>query len=342
MKRPIRSLSAALIASTAMSPAVAGEPAGVRFLAVSVPARDRPLDITVWYPATPGGAPTMVGDSRLFHGTEGMQDAPVADGRHPLILVSHGSGGSIRTIGWIASHLATAGFIVAGPDHPGTTTGNSTPADTIRLWERPADISALLTAMLDDPMWEPHIDDTRIGAMGFSLGGYTVMALAGTHVSREAYARYCDTHPTMPDCVWFASGSVDMGAVDRTAFEGSSHDPRINAVVAVDPSVVHAMTAESLGAIPIPVHLVNLENPGSAWWEAVRSDTIARTIPNASLQILPSGHMSFLAECQPGAHAFLAEVGETDPLCDDHGDLTRAEVHAELADIIETAFRQSW
>ena len=256
--------------------------------------------------------------------------------------MSHGSGGSIRTIGWIASHLAAAGFIVAGPDHPGTTTGNSTPADTIRLWERPADMSAVLTAMLDEPTWEPHIDSDRIGAMGFSLGGYTVLALAGTRVSRDAYAGYCDTHPTMPDCVWFASGDVDMAAVDRSAFEGSSHDPRFNAVVAVDPSVVQAMTLDSLSAITVPIHLINLESPGSIWWEAVRSDAIAETIPGASHQVLFGGHMAFLAECQPGARAFLQEVGETDPLCDDHGGKTRAEVHLALADMIEAAFRRSW
>ena len=342
MKHLLRALALALLAITPAWQAAADDAIGVRFLEVPVPVRDVPLSVTIWYPAAEGGTRMLVGDSRLFQGTAGMMDAPAADGRHPLVLISHGSGGSIRTLGWIASHLAAAGFIVAGPDHPGTTTGDSTPADTIRLWERPADLSAVLTALLADPVWGAHIDDRRIGAMGFSLGGYTVMAIAGVRVDREAYASYCEENPTQPDCVWFASGSVDMRAVDRAAFEESSQDPRVNAVVAIDPSVVHAYTPESLGGIAVPVTLINLESPGSAWWEAVRADAITHAIPDASHHVVPGAHLTFLAECQPDAHAFLEAVGETDPLCDDRGNRTRAETHALLADLIEAGFRQAW
>ena len=342
MKRLFPVLALALLVATSALPAAADDAVGVRSFEVPAPSRGAPLSVTAWYPAAAGGTPVLVGDSRLFRGTASMMDAPVADGRYPLVLISHGSGGSIGTLGWIASHLAAAGFIVVGPDHPGTTTGNSTPADTIRLWQRPADLSAVLTALLADPMWRAHIDGSRIGAMGFSLGGYTVLAIAGARVEREAYARYCESNPTMPDCVWFASGDVDMRAVDRDAFEGSNRDPRVNAVVAIDPSVVHAFTPQSLGEIAVPIHLINLESPGSIWWDAVRADALARTIPNASHALVPAAHLSFLAECQPDARQFLEEVGETDPLCDDRGGRTRAEIHARLATLIESAFRRSW
>lgn len=341
MRHLFTAVALALLAAVPALPAAADDSTGVRLFEMPVSSRGAPLSVTVWYPAAGGGTPVLVGDNRLFRGTAGMMDAPVADGRHPLVLVSHGSGGSIRTLGWIASHLAAAGFIVAGPDHPGTTTGNSTPADTIRVWERTADLSALLTAMLADPTWSRHIDGSRIGAMGFSLGGHTVLAIAGARVNRESYARYCDENPAMPDCVWFASGNVDMRAVDQAAFEGSSHDPRINSVVAIDPSIVHALTPESLSAIFVPVYLINLESPGSAWWIAVQADGVAQMIPSAWHDVVRSAHLTFLAQCQPDARQFLEEVGETDPLCDDRGDRTRAEVHAQLAAMIEGAFRRT-
>ena len=179
--------------------------------------------------------------------------------------------------------------------------------------------------------------------MGFSLGGHSVMAIAGARVSREDYARYCEANATMPDCVWFASDQVDMRAVDREAFEWSSRDTRISAVVAIDPSVVHAFTPVSLEGITIPVNLINLGASDSAWWDAVRADLIAGRIDDARHQVIPdAAHLTFLAECQAGARAFLEEVGETDPLCEDAGGRTRSEIHAQLKGMIEAAFRQSW
>jgi predicted dienelactone hydrolase len=309
-----------------------------------VAARAAPLKVTIWYPAAgEGGSPLLVGGSRLFRGTTGVQDAPVADGRHPLVLVSHGSGGTFTTLGWIASRLAAAGYIVAGPNHPGTMTADSTPADTVKVWERPADLSAVLSALLRDPVLGEHVDARRIGAMGFSLGGHTVMAIAGARVEREAYARYCDTYPKLPDCVWYARDGVDIRAVDREKFESSMRDPRIVSVVAIDPALAQAYTRDSLEEVAIPVRVVNLERPGSAWWDAVRSDAIVEAIPGATRHIVADAvHLSFLDECQPGAREMLEAEGETDPLCEDGGGRTRADIHAELAERIAAAFEGSW
>ena len=335
-----------IVVVTGTLPAVSegtSDTVGVRMFDVPSPAREADLSVTVWYPAAAGGKRIVVGNNRLFRGTAGMRDAPFLAGRYPLVLISHGSGGSIDTLGWIASHLAMAGFIVAGPNHPGTTTGNSTPANTIKLWQRPADLSAVLTAMMADPHVSKHIDAERVGAMGFSLGGHTVMAIAGARVSREDYARYCEANSTMPDCVWFASDQVDMRAVEKAAFEGTSRDARISAVVAIDPSVVQAFIPASLDGITIPVNLINLGASDSAWWDAVRADIIAGRIDNARHQVISdAAHLTFLAECQTGARAFLEEVGETDPLCDDAGGRTRSKIHTQIKDMIEAAFRQSW
>lgn len=347
MKQIISTLVSALaIVAAGILPA-AGETAaqavGIRMLDVPSPARGADLSVTVWYPAIAGGKREVIGENRLFRGTTGRREAPVLTGRHPLVLISHGSGGSINTLGWIAGHLARAGFIVAGPNHPGTTTGNSTPADTIKLWQRPDDLSTVLTAMMADPHISGHIDGRRVGAMGFSLGGHSVMAMAGARVSREGYALYCENNPTMPDCIWFASDQIDMRAVDKSAFEASVRDTRISAIVVIDPSLVQAYTTASLEGITIPVSLINLGGPDSVWWDAVRADAVAGKIAGAKHQVIPdAAHLTFLAECQPGARAFLREVGETDPLCEDAGGRTRSQIHAELKGMIEMAFRQSW
>ena len=337
----LRSILTLTLVCVAATSALAFDRVGTRSLAVPAPERGGALlDVTVWYPAADGGVPVLVGDDRLFRGTAAWRDAPLAEGRFPLVLVSHGSGGDIRRLGWLASRLAARGFVVAGPNHPGTTRGDSTPADTTRIWERPTDLSAVLTSMTKDPMWASHLDADRIGALGFSLGGHTVLALGGARVTAEAYARYCDENATMPDCVWFASGGVDLRTVDTTRFEQSNRDPRIVAVVAVDPAIAQAFTPESLQAMSARVALINLGRPGHIP-VSVDSAWISRVVPGASYATVADAvHFSFLAECQPGARAFLEETGDRDALCDDAGGRARDALHAQLAEMIAAAFDQ--
>lgn len=329
------------VASTANA-AAAAEPPQIGVRTLPVPAPDRgstPLTVTVWYPAAGGGEPVSVGDDRLFKGTSARRDAPIAAGRFPLVLISHGSGGSIETLGWLAAPLVEAGFVVAGPNHPGTTRGDSTPLATTRMWERTAGLSAVLTMLAADPAWSAHLDAGRVGVLGFSLGGHTALSIVGARASREAYARYCEDHPTMPDCVWFARDGVDLRAVDDR-FEQSNRDPRITAAVAIDPSVAQAFVAESLGAIAVPVEIVNLGDAATIP-VSVAGAPIAAAIPAGRYETVADAvHMSFLAECQPGAKAFLAEVGETDRLCDDGASRTRADIHAEIAAKVVAAFRR--
>ena len=59
----------------------------------------------------------------------------------------------------------------------------------------------LIDKLLADPRFGPRIDATRIGAAGFSLGGYTVLALAGARLSRDQWERFCAEHPDDPNCV---------------------------------------------------------------------------------------------------------------------------------------------
>ncbi|MDR3516596.1 MAG: alpha/beta fold hydrolase [Azospirillaceae bacterium] len=332
-----------------VSQARAADTAGVQQMSLPSPARGKPLSVTLWYPAGAGGHETLVGDSKLFTGTPARADAPIAGGRHPLIVLSHGSGARVETMAWLAASLAEAGFIVAGPNHPGTTSGDSTPEDTPKLWQRTDDLSTTITALTGDSRWSAAIDATRIAVLGFSLGGAAALDLAGGRVRLDAYVRYCDGNPAMADCVWFAgrkgfvdgeaisTAPFDLRTVDRARFEQSNRDARIVFAVLVDPSMAQAFDPQSLKDIAIPLLFIN-QGRADAVPVSVKADALTDQSRNARLIHVPDAvHFSFLPECKPGGAALLKSLGDGDTLCDDAGTRSRADIHAELRQHITTA-----
>lgn len=345
----LKILSIAFSLCMAATTLQAAEPVGMRKISVVTQDYPRPLAVTVWYPSKGDGQKVDHSYERIFEGGDAATDATIRDGRFPLILLSHGSGSRVDGMGWIAARLAEAGYIVAGPNHPGTTSGDSTPAATPKIWERTQDISVVISALTDDPHWRASIDSKHIGILGFSLGGSTAMELAGARGDLAAYIRYCDSNPDMMDCGWFAGGQgyaggeqvevppLNLADIDRARFEQQNRDARITSIVAVDPGLATTFRRDSLEAIDVPVTLINLGNPGHVP-KAVIAEQLARDIPGASYaRVDGADHFSFLPICKPGAADFLKSVGERDPLCADTG-RPRADIHAELSQLIVAAF----
>ena len=348
--RLIHSLATLLLASAIGSPAFASDAVGVRQTTIASTTRGKDLAITVWYPAKDDGTKISVGDNRIFHGASALKDASIAEGSHPLVLMSHGSGSRAEAMAWIATRLAQAGFIVAGPNHPGTTSGDSTPADTPKIWERTNDLSTIISAMTTDAKWQTSIDTSHIGVLGFSLGGSTAMEIAGGRANLDSYVQYCEDYASSMDCNWFTGGrgfvngeavtvpKLDLRTADKDRFEQSNRDPRISSAVLVDPGLEIAFTPESLKGITIPLAFINLGTKGKIP-VSVLADTLAAQVPGATYaQIDDADHFSFLPICKEGGADFLKSVGEIDPLCDEAGLRPRAEIHAQLEDLIVDAF----
>ncbi|MEJ7598435.1 MAG: alpha/beta fold hydrolase [Kofleriaceae bacterium] len=106
-------------------------------------------------------------------------DAPVADGRFPVVVISHGSGGSHLLYRTIASRLAQHGFVVVMPEHPGNNRNdNSLASSDENLVHRPQQIVRALDAVHADPELGPRLSD-HTGMVGHSIGAYTALAVAG-------------------------------------------------------------------------------------------------------------------------------------------------------------------
>ncbi|TCU24859.1 putative dienelactone hydrolase [Rhizobium azibense] len=336
---------------TSTAPVFAGE-VGLQDIRIFSHERGSALAVTIWYPSKDDGESALIGENRIFEGTPALKNASIETGRFPLVMLSHGSGSRMEGMAWIARVLAEAGFIVAGPNHPGTTSGDSTPAATSKIWERTEDISTIITALVSDSRWQASINKDRIGVLGFSLGGSTAIELAGARADLDAYARYCDDYPTMMDCRWFEGGrgfvdnnqvrveKFDLRSINRERFEQSNRDPRIASAVLVDPGLATAFSPESVENINIPLTFINLGSIGKIPL-AVLSDRLAKQVPDATYaQVDDSDHFSFLPLCKQGAANFLKSVGDPDPICEQGARRSRADIHEELAILITQAFER--
>ncbi len=116
---------------------------------------DRPLPTTLWYPA------------RL-------------DGRHPIVLFSHGLGGLPEHFTPLVTQWAAAGYIVAAPAYPHTNA--HVRVDRADIAEQPADAAYVIGRIralgsTKGDVLAGHVDGGRVAAVGFSAGGTTTLGL---------------------------------------------------------------------------------------------------------------------------------------------------------------------
>jgi predicted dienelactone hydrolase len=236
----------AITLSTLVAHQAAGASDDVGVRQTTAPSKERgiDLDVTVWYPASTGGKAILLGESKFFTGTTAMLDAPIADGKFPLVLLSHGAGlaGTAEALSWIATPLARQGFVVAAPNHPGNGGPTRSAAETMKLWKRPADISETLNAMETDASFKDHIDSRKVGILGLSMGGNTALAIAGARIDPGRLARYCDTDLSNPSlCEWVQLSRVDLHALDMRSAGRDTEDKRVRFAMAIDPAPVDVL-----------------------------------------------------------------------------------------------------
>ncbi|MCJ8144746.1 hypothetical protein MKI84_17635 [Ancylobacter sp. A5.8] len=314
-------------------PAFSADGVGFRSLTVPAPARGMPIAVDLWYPAGPGGTPERHGASPLFEGVSVRRDAAVADGAFPLVLLAHGGLRSNPLLaGWIAAHLAARGALVVLPHAPmprasSPETARAAPGE-VSL--RPEDLRAALDAVQGDPALAAHLAAGEVSAVGFFLGGTSVLALAGARLDPAAYRASCDPPVRGPDCRWFAANGVDLHTSIPDAVGASHRDPRVRAVVAINPELVGSFTPDSLGGIDIPVTVIRLG--------AGEDAATQRRLPAARyLDIAGANSFDAFSRCTPRALALLAEEGENDAICREDGPRSRADFQAEMARMIDDA-----
>jgi predicted dienelactone hydrolase len=165
---------------------------------------------------------------------------PQLRGNQRLVVVSHGLWDGPESFeGW-ASHLASHGYTILLPVHPGsdkqqqraTLAGDAPPPSPEELRLRPLDVSASIDAAARGiPALETTVDTDTVVALGHSWGATTVLQLLGATPSDQKLRQQCDDprHPNR-NLSWVLQCSF-LQSADRAG----GTDPRIKAGIAVSP-----------------------------------------------------------------------------------------------------------
>lgn len=250
---------------------------------------DTPITIGVWYPTRAAAQPEPLG---AFVQTV-AENGPVDGRRLPLVVISHGNGGSFTSHYDTALALAHAGFVVAALSHTGDTYDDQSRA--IRVWGRPAQLRRLVDYMLEEWPGHDRIDPKRVGAFGFSAGGFTVLATIGGAPDLSKVAPFSAAHPDFFDSQLLKRAPAPL-ALPPISFWTT--DTRIKAAVVAAPALGYTFGRAGLKNVRIPIQLWRDEYdhilPNPYYAEAVREDLPRR--PEFHL-VADADHYDFLAPC---------------------------------------------
>ncbi|QVW21764.1 alpha/beta fold hydrolase [Pseudomonas hormoni] len=297
------------------------------------PQNDRPLEMVVWYPAATTATPQLFGDNPVFVGVLAVPNAPPTAGEHPLVVLSHGFGGNWIHQTWLASALAQKGYIVAAVNHPGTTSRDRSPQAAAQLWQRPADLSRAIDAVTAQPQQFGAVAKHRIAAVGHSLGGWTVLEIAGARFDPDRFTKDCNAHPKLASCTAYKQINPAGTPESKARLAADLSDKRVTAVVSLDLGLSRGMTDESLAALPVPILVIAAGVPSEELPAQLESADLTKRLPQASkryVEISDASHFSFMAVCKPGAVAMLEEAVPGDGIiCGDGEDGRPREVIQE-------------
>lgn len=304
----------------------------VGFEVVRIPnGGEPPLTAAVWYPTTaePSDVPLESFKQRV------APSGPVKGHALPLVVISHGGGGSYAAHYDTALALARAGFIVAAVSHAGDTYDDQ--SKVLMPWRRPAQLSRLIDFMLAD--WPGHadIDPQRIGAFGFSNGGFTVLVEAGAVPHLDRIDPYCAANPQHDLCTALAqTGIHSVAKTVQPPLAAWKPDRRIRAIAAAAPAFGFVFEPADLVSVQIPVLLwraADDRHQPDPWYE----EHIRAALPHPpEYHVEPlAGHYAFLPPCSARLRAAAPQ------LCIDAPGFDRAAFHQRLNAALVSFFEAS-
>ena len=194
-------------------------------------------------------------------------NGPVAPGQWPLVVISHGSGGSNLSHRTLAVHLARNGYVVAMPEHPGDNRRNNQLAGTDAiLAQRPADVRFAMNWVFSNDLFASSLQPEVAAIIGHSSGGYTALAVAGGRPHAFPWETP-DRKPRRVDVV---------------------KDDRVRALVLLAPAAVWFLEAGTLSDVRLPILTLTGEKDDIFEVPGIKK------LPDGREIYMPAGHSAII------------------------------------------------
>lgn len=273
-------------------------------------ANGKPFAVGVWYPTNARPWPTGV-----IGGMVVARNAAVVGDALPLVVISHGNGGGAASHVDLAMSLASAGYVVAAPNHLGDTFGDEDGVASPNLFSnRARQLRSAVDQVLGTWPGRAHLDSSRIGAFGLSAGGTTVLVAVGAQPDLRRVATHCAVAREFVCDVLQQAGSPLLRATPPITIDAFVADPRIKAAVVAAPGLGFTLDSAGVSNVRVPVQLwsgeLDTRVPYATNAKVIRELLGSRVEFHA---VPGAGHLSFLTPCSVVApRALCAEAGTFD------------------------------
>ena len=247
---------------------------GCRTLDIADGALGLTFPLLVLYPSSIPGRAEFIGPYTL----NVALDAPIEPGSFPLVLISHGTGGSPLTHRLLAHFLARNGFVVGLPrhhaNHRDDNSWHNTPDNLVA---RPRHISLAIDGLLTE--FGAALRPDWVALIGHSLGGYTALALAGGQPGSLPHEHADGTPQPIP----------------------ATPDARVRALVLLAPATVWYRAPRALRNVQLPILLLMGEK--DEWTPDFHAQLVLNGVADRDQvtyrNIENAGHYSFLSPFPP-------------------------------------------
>ena len=273
--------------------------AGFRRITIPAPtAGTAPTQVALYYPTQAPARAITMGPFSPMVAMSAKPDEKVKG----LILLSHGTGGTELGHSSLAEALARSGYLVAALRHPGDNWQDRSLLKTSPerfFTERPQQASHVITALLRDPEWKDRIaadaKGPRVGAVGHSAGGYTVLALAGARPDPSRIATHCRDHKA-DDPIFCSMGNAARSETSPAPLAGigpALTDMRVRAAVALAPVGV-VFGPESFADVRVPVAIYSADKDRFLV-PRFHAEWVSQNLPAAQFHRVPKAwHFAFM------------------------------------------------
>lgn len=251
--------------------------------------------VGVWYPTESPAWPTAQIGTVLM---KVAQNAPVTGSGLPLVVVSHGNGGGLQSHADLALVLASAGYVVAAPMHAGDNFLDQSAAGSASIFSsRNRQLRMSIDHMLTKWQAKGTIDPEKVGAFGFSAGGFTVLTVVGAQPDMSLIAQHCAQSPEFAcDALrHFKSPLLETGASVGDPMVAS---PSVKAAVVAAPGLGFTMGSVALAGVQGPVQLWSGDKDDKVPFATNAKVIVEALGPKVEFHPIPgASHASFLVPC---------------------------------------------